>query len=329
MTQFDAENIKNTNSAELRVTLADLGVNFIQKYEAETAPPRRLPLLAALFQPARTVVTKEHKVLWSQQSEESQLLVVALDVANRKLRTLSANVAEWVDFRLDVVLQTLYAEYRKEYVEFFVSFFSSGDELKDEVRLKLVDDYESLRDKLSVQNVVETTSSMESNCKVMVRLQNAVVFFPIYNSITETPGDHARVSTRLVDVAAKSACVVETGDVSFTNAQHEECPPGFTCLTIEGRPKVSFVEWLERWWQADRGGPGNVVTVLEPLPLHLLIKLKQKDFDFALPAQQVPEMAMQFKAGDATLRLNPLTYVHLLNVVEIFKRPLAQSGDAF
>ena len=40
-------------------------------------------------------------------------------------------------------------------------------------------------------------------------------------------------------------------------------------------------------------------------------------------------MAWDFQVESANLYMNPLIYLHVLNVVECFSRPLASSGDAF
>lgn len=40
-------------------------------------------------------------------------------------------------------------------------------------------------------------------------------------------------------------------------------------------------------------------------------------------------MAWVFTVSRAKLNVTPLTYIHLLNIVDVFKRPLAKSGDAF
>jgi hypothetical protein len=92
---------------------------------------------------------------------------------------------EWVDQLLDIQLDAIFIEYRKEYTEFFISFFSSEDEIKDEVKLKLLDDYESLREMVSIQNVIEVRERMTSNFKINVRLKNSKGIVPIYNTICE------------------------------------------------------------------------------------------------------------------------------------------------
>ena len=52
-------------------------------------------------------------------------------------------------------MRSIFFEYRKEYIEFFMTFFSSGDEIKDEVKLRALEEYEKLKEATSIKNVLE------------------------------------------------------------------------------------------------------------------------------------------------------------------------------
>ena len=67
-------------------------------------------------------------------------------------------------------MRAIFFEYRKEYIEFFMTFFSSKEEFKDELKLKALEEYEKLRDAVSLQNVLESREKTESTFRVKVEL---------------------------------------------------------------------------------------------------------------------------------------------------------------
>ena len=67
---------------------------------------------------------------------------------------------------------------------------------------------------------------------------------------------------------------------------------------------------------------------MRSFPVEILIKLKDKNFKFDTPTEKISEMAWDFQIKDGKLHITPFSYLHLYNIVQIFKRPLAESGDA-
>ena len=59
------------------------------------------------------------------------------------------------DQDLSISLKTIYFEYRKEYIEFFLTFFTSEESVKDELKLKALEEYEKLREAVSVAALLE------------------------------------------------------------------------------------------------------------------------------------------------------------------------------
>jgi hypothetical protein len=100
---------------------------------------------------------------------------------------------------------------------------------------------------LSVQSVVESQSRMESSFLVRVHLASSTALFPVYNSITETAGREVQTNN-LMDVTQKSAFILETGDLVFSNERDERCPPGFSSLIIRASPRLLFAENQAVWW---------------------------------------------------------------------------------
>jgi hypothetical protein len=51
-----------------------------------------------------------------------------------------------------------------------MGFFESGEEIQDELKLRAQDEYERLREKVSFQNMRETTEELGSTFRVAVHL---------------------------------------------------------------------------------------------------------------------------------------------------------------
>ena len=62
---------------------------------------------------------------------------------------------DFTDQNLNVKIGSIYFQYRKEYIEFFMTFFKSNQEIQDELKLKALEEYEKLRDKVSVKNMLD------------------------------------------------------------------------------------------------------------------------------------------------------------------------------
>ena len=68
-THFDADNMNNVNTGELRARIGDLGLTYQQKYKEN-----------------QNFNTNEHKVLWKREPEGTDFIEVKLDIANAKLK---------------------------------------------------------------------------------------------------------------------------------------------------------------------------------------------------------------------------------------------------
>ena len=58
-----------------------------------------------------------------------------------------------------------------------------------------------------------------------------------------------------------------------------------------------------------------------------MIQIKDKKFKPIVPGQELASLVWDFKVDNLNVHLNPLAYVHLLNIYYVFSRPLAKSGD--
>ena len=79
-----------------------------------------------------------------------------MEVANQKMKSLRPELEEgFVDQDLNVEMGSIYFEYRKEYIEFFMAFFKTEQiEVKEEVKLMAQDAYENIKG-VSIQNIVQ------------------------------------------------------------------------------------------------------------------------------------------------------------------------------
>lgn len=59
-----------------------------------------------------------------------------------------------------------------------------------------------------------------------------------------------------------------------------------------------------------------------------MIKIKEPGFKFDKPNEDVADITYELSLNRAHIYLNPLIYCHLVNMSEVFSRPLASSGDA-
>ena len=114
--------------------------------------------------------------------------------------------------------------------------------------MKLLDDYENLRQMVSMQNVIEVREKMTSNFRVNVRLKSSKGIVPIYNTICEQDPNEFR-SNHLMDVTHKSAFIAETGDLLFSNDTTHRCPSGFSGLALNLSPQGFFAEDTALWWE--------------------------------------------------------------------------------
>ena len=136
---YDQDNIKHLNSTEIKATLGDLGLIYVEKFEQKSF---------------KKLVTLEHKILWKQHGEHA-LTDLSLLIANQRIKGLKEDKSDFVDQDLNVEMRAIYFEYRKEYIEFFMTFFQSDDDVKDEVKLRAIEEYERLKEATNIKNMLE------------------------------------------------------------------------------------------------------------------------------------------------------------------------------
>jgi len=119
--------------------------------------------------------------------------------------------------------------------------------------------------------------------------------------------------------------MLESGELLFTNKKSPRCPDGYMGLSIFLKPELHFIENLKFWWDNSK----HSLRFIKDFEIEILIKLKDKTHDFGVPTTQVCEMAWDFQLKTGHIFANALIYNHLINIVDCFNRPLAQSGDPF
>jgi hypothetical protein len=162
--------------------------------------PGDISALSVFGDSTRKVVTNRHRIIWKQahtgssrhlDAGEKDLIDLSLKIANKKLKHLHP-AADIFDVALTVFVDSIFVEYRKEYVEFFISFFQS-EGLQDELKFKLMQDYDAFTELMTVQSVLkETREVRKSNFQVSVHLKSSKAFIPIYNTFgpIDVPSNH-------------------------------------------------------------------------------------------------------------------------------------------
>lgn len=128
----------------------------------------------------------------------------------------------------------------------------------------------------------------------------------------------------LFDLSNKPSWVAVTGPVKFGNHDNGPKVPGISTMTYTVEPSLFFSENLKDFWE--HGDPDKLIPVLHKTFVKTIIKLKDKDHQFE-DSYRVPEFAMEFMLNSGCVQLTPVIYCHLLNIVDVFVRPHAASGD--
>lgn len=129
----------------------------------------------------------------------------------------------------------------------------------------------------------------------------------------------------LVDITQRSCWVVYTGAVTIHNRSEATEASGFTPLYINLAPHLIFAEHFQQWW--DTQDSYKVLKTLEDVEIAITVLFKDKSFKFEKNTYEVSEMGWRLKVKRAHVNVNPVTYIHLINITDVFSRPLAKSGD--
>ena len=157
---------------------------------------------------------------------------------------------------------------------------------------------------------------------MVFKLANSCALFPIYNSMVDLEEDSG---PHLVDITQRSCWVVYTGVLTIHNRAEATLAPGFTPLYIDLAPRLVFAEHFQQWWDAQ--DTYKVLKTLEDVEIAITVLIKDKDFKFDRNSYEISELGWKLRVKRAHLSVNPVTYVHLINITDVFSRPLAKSGD--
>jgi len=89
------------------------------------------------------------------------------------------STSDFVDQELNFKFRPMTCLYRTEFMEFFMKFFEMDEEVNDEVKLRALEEYEKLREAISLQNVFEGHNQIQSNFKLKIELDSSKILFPI------------------------------------------------------------------------------------------------------------------------------------------------------
>lgn len=227
-------------------------------------------------------------------------------------------------------MRAIYFEYRKEYIEFFITFFTSEEAVKDELKLKALEEYEKLREAVSVAALLEQREKMTSTLHLSLEVENIVALFPIYGYKGDAMQEREKVQEKplspnyLFDMTSKPTWIAVTGPVRLGNYEDGAKIPGISTLSLSAVPSLVFSENMEDFWKHE--DPEKLTAVLHKVHVKSALKIKDSEHNFE-DSYAVPAFAMDFHLTRAHLYITPLIYCHLLNIVDVFVRPQAASGD--
>ena len=91
--------------------------------------------------------------------KDKDLMTIDLLFGNQNIKesmiSKMESTSDFVDQELNFKFRPMTSLYRKEFMEFFLKFFEMNEEVNDEVKLRALEEYEKLREAMSLQNVFE------------------------------------------------------------------------------------------------------------------------------------------------------------------------------
>ena len=171
---------------------------------------------------------------------------------------------------------------------------------------------------------------MKSTFRLSVDVENAIALFPIYGYKGDAMQEGDLVIEKplspnyLFDLRNKPTWIALTGPVKLVNYDNSPKIPGFSTMTYTVEPSLVFSENLEEFWKHE--DLDKLTAVMHKTFVKTLIKIKDSDHQFEDP-YAVPDFAMEFNLPSGSVHLTPRIYCHLLNIVDVFVRPQAASGD--
>ena len=171
---------------------------------------------------------------------------------------------------------------------------------------------------------------MTSTLRLSLEAENIVALFPIYGykgdamQERETAQEKPLSPNYLFDLTSKPTWIAVTGPVRLGNHEDSIKIPGSSALSLSVVPSLLFSENVAEFWKHE--DPEKLTAVLHTCHVRSILKIKDAEHKFD-DSYAVPEFAMDFHLPKANLSLTPLIYCHLLNIVDVFVRPQAASGD--
>ena len=180
-------------------------------------------------------------------------------------------------------------------------------EVNDEVKLRALEEYEKIREAISLQNVFENHNQIKSNFKLRLECDSSQVILPIL------PVEQSK--KREVD----EAWIIDTGNLVLSNEKGNDndnmrCAAGYNPINLDlTQIQMAYTDHLQAW----KSNQGSSKKVLKDLNIRLIIMIRDDSTNKG--DQQRP--LMQFKAHSTQLKLvfDPITFVHLANIGQCFK----------
>ena len=198
------------------------------------------------------------------------------------------STSDFVDQELNFKFRPITCLFRKEFMHLFGKFFEMNEDINDETKMLALEEYEKLREAMTLQNVFEGHNQIQSNFKLKIEVDSSKILLPLCR---ESP-----VSSRLMNIQFNEAWVFNTGNLVITNdkeveksqkvkKKHLHCDEGYTPTNLNiTQISMMYVENLQQWQDNDLS---RSKQVLKDLHIKMMIMFRNNDFKFADPVSVV------------------------------------------
>lgn len=187
---YDAQDLKNEHQIKVHASCKDMGVQVIQRFRQpgasqvsgkseggmenniqtevhdviykmkEDSDPERRDFIVELGSLPSLKQLKDRRGNDAHtDKKDKDLMTIDLLFGNQNIKesmiSKMESTSDFVDQELNFKFRPMTSLYRKEFMEFFLKFFEMNEEVNDEVKLRALEEYEKLREAMSLQNVFE------------------------------------------------------------------------------------------------------------------------------------------------------------------------------
>lgn len=225
---YDAQDLDVKHQVKIKASCKDAGVQIIQKFVRKEPENRRDSLRSSLTEENAQprIQTETHDVIYKMRerqnfADDDDLMTIDLLFGNQNIKesmiSKLESTADFVDQELAFKFRPITSLYRVELTEFFFDFLDMKEGVADEVKLRALEEYEKLREAITLQNVFENHNQITSRFKLRVELDSSQILLPIHaHREGKAASKSSRPRSRKRD-EVEEAWIINTGNMLITN----------------------------------------------------------------------------------------------------------------